>query len=142
MEKSEWVIDAVKKLERVYGAKCGQCGAQFIYTVTTADTDMVPIYCGSAYDPKNKVLVVAERTSDEYQYGCEGRLPERMEQIFGGHFVYLNYKSKCPLCGGDLKERRTVPWDVYLSGREKAFIVFYDEGYQQNVKKYYKSFLI
>ena len=135
MEKSEWVIDAVKKLERVHRAKCGQCGAQFIYTVTTADTDMVPIYCGSAYDPKNKVLVVAERTSDEYQYGCEGRLPERMEQIFGGHFVYLNYKSKCPFCAEELKERNTISWDVYLSGEGKAFIVFYDEYYQQHVNE-------
>ena len=135
MEKSEWVIDAVKKLERVYGAKCGQCGAQFIYTVTTADTDMVPIYCGSAYDPKSKVLAVAELTSDEYQYGCEGRLPGRMEQIFGGHFVYLNYRSKCPLCGGELKEREAVSWETFLGGEEKAFVVFFNERYQQNVKE-------
>lgn len=135
MDKSEWVIDTVKKLERVYCAKCGQCGAQFIYTVTTADTDMVPIYCGSAYDPKSKVLAVAELTSDEYQYGCGGRLPRRMEQLFGGHFVYLNYRSKCPFCGGDLEERKIVSWDAYLSGEEKAFMVFFNERYQQNVKE-------
>lgn len=135
MNKSEWVADAVKKLERVYRAKCGQCGLQFAYTVTTADTDMVPIYCGSAYNPENKVLAVAERTSDEYYHGCEGRLPERMEQIFGGRFVYLNYRSKCPCCGGDFVKREVVSWDAYLSGGEKAFIVFCDEADQQKVKE-------
>ena len=135
MEKSEWIIDTVKKLERIYRTKCGRCGKQLVYTVATADTDMVPIYCGSAYDPENKVLAVAELTSDEYDYGCEGRLPGRMAQIFGGHFVYLNYKSKCPFCGGDLKEQDTVSWDAYLGGEGKVFIVFYDEHYQQNVKE-------
>ena len=135
MEKSEWVIDAVKKLEHIYCAKCGRCGKRLVYTVTTADTDMVPIYCGSAYDPKSKVLAVAELTSDEYQYGCGGRLPRRMEQLFGGHFVYLNDRSKCPFYGGDLEERKIVSWDAYLSGEEKAFMIFFNERYQQNVKE-------
>ena len=37
--------------------------------------------------------------------------------------------------GGDLEERKIVSWDAYLSGGEKAFIVFCDEADQQKVKE-------
>ena len=135
MDKNSWVANTVKKMERIYQAECKNCGRQVIYTVTTADTDMVPLYCGSVYAPKDRILVIAELTGDEYNLGCEGRLPERMEQIFGDRFVYLNYKSKCPFCGGSLGVQSQIPWEAYLAERGRAFVVFYDEHYAQKVKE-------
>ena len=132
MKRIAQVRRAALDLIYIHRFRCSACGVELDAGVSTSDTDMVPFYLGSVCAVGTPLLVIAELTAEEFDHGCRQSMPRRAEKhVPGRTFVYVDYRRKCPLCGGALAERDVLPLRAYRNKNPNVCLLCFDAQGQE-----------
>ena len=124
----------------VITTKCPVCGYQAVDVSSRSDTDMVCCCCASVYDSKQKRLVIAELTAEEYHYGAYGHLDKRINVLFGtDDFVSIKWNDSedekgisrylpfCPYCNHAMEKKKEMSLSEYVKEHKNIWLLYYNQ---------------